>query len=235
MRETQYDKFYTYLKVFPTDKGFYGNETPESKQEICEGMIPDIKRHIDLVGQMSVDHDEMPVCSHCGDDWDDNIVLPLCCEEAEKEFMGKFIKESRSLRLTNLLTLVHTLKDYISEDLTYQTIVNNNEQSVIEDARKLTDPQQHIFVLVYQEAKYRTTVQGDSYKSAMESLREEIYKIVNEDYLAGDDESILIEPIDHDEWFNYKPVQIEWALVGCSIIYMVSDSNGIEIKHGEHY
>ena len=54
---------------------------------LFDEIIKRIKRHVDDIQRMDVVYDSEDVCEFCGYDWETNTDgLPLCCDEAQKEF-----------------------------------------------------------------------------------------------------------------------------------------------------
>ena len=82
----------------PGDYGFVsmsprlaGYDTPEKiaqhEKDTCDQIYADVKRHIDNVGYVSVEHDVVEYCSYCKCLWDSSTTeAPFCCEEAIDEF-----------------------------------------------------------------------------------------------------------------------------------------------------
>jgi hypothetical protein len=55
-------------------------------QRRCDDIVDQIKRHVDEVGDVSVDFDTESVCSHCGREWEeDENGEPVCCDSAIAE------------------------------------------------------------------------------------------------------------------------------------------------------
>jgi hypothetical protein len=64
-------------------------------KERCEEIVDQIRRHVDNVGDASVEYDTNVVCSHCGRDWDESPDdtdpyfpkgSPYCCDAAITEW-----------------------------------------------------------------------------------------------------------------------------------------------------
>lgn len=72
------------LCVEPWLIGKYDAKYAERK---CKEIQSEIKRHVDDIGQMWIEHDTEITCSHCGLNWEvDETGEPVCCNEAIKEF-----------------------------------------------------------------------------------------------------------------------------------------------------
>lgn len=57
---------------------------------IGDEIVDQIKRHVDDVSSARVVWDSLFICSHCDYEWEENEDgLPMCCDEAEKEFEEK--------------------------------------------------------------------------------------------------------------------------------------------------
>jgi len=55
---------------------------------ICDDIADEIKRHVDNIGCVSVEHDTRYVCEYCGYEWEeDENGVPLCCVKAEEEWL----------------------------------------------------------------------------------------------------------------------------------------------------
>jgi len=52
----------------------------------CQDIAQAIKRHVDCVEYINVEWDVEIVCSHCGEEWEDD---PVCCNEAVDEREGQ--------------------------------------------------------------------------------------------------------------------------------------------------
>ena len=60
-----------------------------SDEEItCDNIVADIKRHVNDVASIEVEHDQQYVCEHCGSDWteDSNAYNGGCCDADQSAF-----------------------------------------------------------------------------------------------------------------------------------------------------
>lgn len=86
--------------ITPRSLGDYGyvrvsdsflNDTPEEIEQKyrkrCEQIVEDIRKHVDCVGFVEIQHDTDAVCSFCNTDWNQACCdgVPNCCQEAIDE------------------------------------------------------------------------------------------------------------------------------------------------------
>ena len=57
----------------------------------CRSIMADIKRHVDDIGEISVDCDVSIVCSFCGYNWEiePETGEPQCCTKAQNEWINE--------------------------------------------------------------------------------------------------------------------------------------------------
>ncbi len=71
--------------VRTSDSLFTKNEEDRQRQyrERCEEIVADIKRHVDSVGSVYVDHDTVHKCEHCGWAWTEESATYNggCCDK----------------------------------------------------------------------------------------------------------------------------------------------------------
>ena len=62
--------------------GYYLNT--EAQQSQARTIVEDIKRHVDGIGHVYVEHSQLRVCEFCGEPETNAVVdgLPQCCDEA---------------------------------------------------------------------------------------------------------------------------------------------------------
>ncbi|KKN77018.1 hypothetical protein LCGC14_0365100 [marine sediment metagenome] len=64
----------------------------EYDKDICQGILADINRHVDNIGEAEVVCDTKDICTHCESIWEtEESGEPVCCNEAIHEW----IKEQR--------------------------------------------------------------------------------------------------------------------------------------------
>lgn len=64
-----------------------GEEDRQRKyRERCEEIMADVKRHVDNVGHVGIEHDTEHVCEHCGWKWteDSDTYNGGCCQKDEE-------------------------------------------------------------------------------------------------------------------------------------------------------
>lgn len=65
------------------DSWWTEKEQEQHLQDSCKQFVQDIRRHVENVGSVYIDHDIHEVCEFCGSNWAD---YPECCQKALEEF-----------------------------------------------------------------------------------------------------------------------------------------------------
>ena len=61
----------------------------EELRDECQGIVDDVKRHVDNVGYVSMEYDTEEMCPFCGWNWEsacDENGAPECCQKAIDEY-----------------------------------------------------------------------------------------------------------------------------------------------------
>lgn len=69
--------------------GIQRDEKSVLQERDCEGIVEQIKRHVDDVKDAYVEYDTEMRCSYCGYEWEEENGIPQCCTKAQVEAAGE--------------------------------------------------------------------------------------------------------------------------------------------------